>query len=78
MMIVYHEDFRDSVAIDSRIQSISKMLGLSYSPQQYVAHESFYLDVAKRAGVNGWELDRLIFNFRGEVEAMLRAASQAP
>jgi hypothetical protein len=69
MMDVYHEDFRDSIAIDVRIQAISTRLGVSFP--SYEAHEAFYLRVAQEAGVNGWELDRLLFNFRHEVEQWL-------
>ncbi len=69
MMDVYHEEFRDSVALDIRIKAISDGLGLSFA--SYPAHENFYLDVARAAGLNGWELDRLLFNFRTEVEARL-------
>lgn len=69
MMDVYHEDFYDSIAIDSRIQAISARLGVSFS--SYEEHEAFYLRVAQEAGVNGWELDRLLFNFRHEVEVRL-------
>lgn len=69
MMDVYHEDFRNSIALDVRIKAISEALGLSFS--SYAEHESFYLKVAKEAGINGWELDRLLFNFREEVELHL-------
>lgn len=64
MMDVYHEDFRDSIAIDIRIKSISSALGTSFS--SYSEHEKFYLDSAKLAGLDGWELDRLLFNFKNE------------
>jgi hypothetical protein len=69
MMDVYHEDFRNSIALDVRIKAISDALGLSFS--SYAEHESFYLTVAREAGINGWELDRLLFNFREEVESRL-------
>lgn len=69
MMDVYHEDFRDSIALDVRILAISKKLGLLFP--SYPAHEEFYLGVAREAGINGWELDRLLFNFRPVVEARL-------
>lgn len=71
MMDVYHEDFRDSIAIDVRIKAISTALGLRF--QSYEEHENFYLDIAQKAGLNGWELDRLLFNFRDEIEERLRA-----
>lgn len=69
MMDVYHEDFRDSIAIDIRIAAITQLLGLSF--QSYMEHENFYLNVAKKAGVNGWELDRILYNFRTKVEQAL-------
>lgn len=69
MMGVYHEEFRDSIALDVRIKAISKALGLSFAT--YAEHEAFYLAVARQAGINGWELDRLLFNFREEIEAKL-------
>ena len=61
MMDVYHKEFRNSIALDVRIKSISKDLGLSFSDSDYAEHEKFYLDVAQSAGLNGWELDRLLF-----------------
>lgn len=65
MMDVYHEDFWDSIALDSRIKGVSSALGLSFG--SYEEEERFYRDVARRAGLQAWELDRLIFNFRSEV-----------
>lgn len=64
MMDVYHEDFRDSIAIDARIKGITEKLGLTF--HCYEDHEDFLLDVANRAGLNGWELDRLMYNFTDE------------
>ncbi len=69
MMDVYHEEFRDSIALDVRIKAISEALGLSFA--SYADHESFYLAVARQAGISGWELDRLLFNFRPEFKAKL-------
>lgn len=65
MMNVYHSDFRQSIAVDTRIASISEALGLRF--RSYEAHERFYLDVAKDAGLNGWEVDRLIYWFKEEL-----------
>jgi hypothetical protein len=75
MMDVYHEDFRDSVALDSRIKGISEGLGLSFT--SYLEEEAFYLEVAKLAGLNGWELDRLLFNFLSEVKTRLGISQAA-
>jgi hypothetical protein len=69
MMDVYHEDFRDSIALDSRIMGISEELSLSFA--SYDAHENFYLQVARLAGLNGWELDRLLFNILPTVRSRL-------
>jgi hypothetical protein len=70
MMDVYHEDFRDSIAVDARIKAVSDTLGLSFP--SYSAHETFYLEVARQAGLNGWELDRLLYNFLAEVQSRLK------
>jgi len=64
MMDVYHEDFRDSIAVDTRIKEISSALGMTF--RNYADHESFYLEVAQMAGLNGWELDRLLYNFKDD------------
>lgn len=71
LMDVYHEDFRDSIALDTRIKSISTLLGLDFAT--YEEHEAFYVEVAHKAGLNGWELDRLLFEFLPSVEALLHA-----
>lgn len=64
LMDVYDPDFRESIAIDQRIKSVSKVLDLSF--RNYGEHEQFYLDVAHKAGLQGWELDRLIYGFTNE------------
>ena len=75
MMTSITADFRNSIAVDSRIKSVTTALGLSFS--SYDEHEVFYLDVAGRAGLNGWELDRLLFWFKDEVLARLNAEGGA-
>lgn len=64
MMDVYHVDFRNCIAVDARIKAVSKAHGLSF--RTYTEEESFYLEIAEEAGLNGWELDRLLFNFQTE------------
>lgn len=73
-MNVYHSEFHDCIAVDERIKSISKELGLSF--RNYSDEENFYLEAAARAGLSGWELDRILYWFRDEVAAKLRAASE--
>lgn len=70
MMDVYHEDFRDSIAIDARIKAISKLLDLNF--RKYEEEENFYLEVGKKANLNGWEVDRLLYNHRTTVEEMIK------
>lgn len=73
MMDAYHHDFHDSIAIDVRIESITKKLGLDF--KNYNEHERFYLNAAHNAGIQGWELDRLIFNFKDEFIKILRTTA---
>ncbi len=70
LMDVYHPEFRDSIAIDIRINHISQLLGVSFL--NYADHEQFYLDVAREADLNGWELDRLMFHFLDKFRSRLR------
>lgn len=64
MMDVYHVEFRNSIAIDSRIESISKSWGLVFS--NYNEHEQFWLSIASEAGLEGWEVDRLLYTYKNE------------
>ena len=69
MMDVYHVDFRDSIAIDVRIQNITDSLGLEF--KNYDSQEQFYLQAAAEAGLNGWEMDRLLYNYEDEFKVEL-------
>lgn len=60
-MDVYHPDFHNCIAIDYRINKITEAMG--YSFDNYSEHEKFYLEIAKECGLNGWELDRLLYNY---------------
>ncbi len=64
MMDVYHPYFRDSIAVDVRIKKILAELKISLS--NYDEQEKFLLDVVKLAGMNGWELDRLMYSYLDE------------
>lgn len=64
MMDVYHEDFRNSIAIDSRIANI--LTSWNYKSSNYKETELFLLGIADDANINGWELDRLMYNFEYE------------
>ena len=54
-------DFRDSIAIDSRITKICDLLGISTGI--YSQAESELLAIARTAGLDGWSFDRLLFHF---------------
>ena len=60
-MDVYHPDFYNHIALDERIKNISQALGCNI--HSYHSHEQFYLEIAEDAGLQGWELDRLLYNF---------------
>jgi hypothetical protein len=49
-------------------------LGLNL--KKYQDHEGFYLNIAKEAGIEGWELDRLIFEHRDEFLNALRSPAE--
>jgi hypothetical protein len=61
-MDVFHKDFRDSMAIDLRINQITQALG--YKFKTYEEHERFYQEIAREAGLLTWEVDRLLYNYK--------------
>lgn len=58
-------DFNDSIAVDSRLMSVGKILGMNDT--DYRGQERFFLALAEEAGISGWEADRLIYNFREDL-----------
>lgn len=73
-MDVYHRDFHDAIAVDERIKKITKALGYSFKRTEYDEHERFYQDIAEEAGLQGWELDRLLFNFTDHFLTVISAS----
>ena len=71
MMDVYHPDFHNSIAIDQRIRRVLEAVGAPDGP--YGEQEDWLLAVARDAGLNGWELDRLLYHHRDAVLDALRA-----
>lgn len=69
-MNVYHPEFRQSIAVDSRIESVLGALGLD-ELKSYEAREQFLVEAAKEAGVDGWDLDRMLYNFKDQLFAKL-------
>ena len=64
MMSIDEPRFRWSIAIDHRIKKILSLLEVKGS---YVEQETYLLEVAREAGVDGWTLDRLIYWFLEEL-----------
>lgn len=64
-MDIRDADFNDSIAVDSRLMSVGKILGMDDT--EYCGQERFFLGLAKEAGISGWEADRLIYGFREEL-----------
>lgn len=61
-MDIYDPDFHYRIAIDDRIKHITSELGYIFN--DYLEHEKFYLSIAQDSGLNGWELDRLLYNYK--------------
>lgn len=74
LMDVYHEEFRNSIAIDARIKKVSESLGVTFD--NYSEHEQFYIKASEMAGINGWEMDRLLFNFKDEFLSAIGALNE--
>jgi predicted transport protein len=60
-MDIYDPTFRNTVAVDQRLKKVARVLGFKGSSYQQT--ETFYCDIAKDAGIEPWELDRLLYNF---------------
>lgn len=60
----YHPDFHETIAIDERIRQVTAALGYLFT--NYAQHEQFHLAIAHEAGLQGWELDRLLYHFRDD------------
>jgi hypothetical protein len=70
MMDVYHPEFRNCIAVDQRVKNLSRLLELKFA--NYDEEEHFYLDIASRAGLTGWVLDRILYWFLKDVIAGLQ------
>jgi len=70
-MDIYDKDFYESVAVDERIKKFSKELDVSFT--KYDDHEKFYLELAGKGNLQGWELDRLMYHFNTEILEAINA-----
>lgn len=72
----YDPHFRGMIAIDKRIKSISKAIGLP-PEMEYEDEERYYIALARRVGLEPWELDRLLYGFKDDVLRELSAVARA-
>lgn len=70
-MDVYHPDFHDTIAVDERIKAVTRALGYAFA--SYAEHERFYQQIAHESDLQGWELDRLLYNYRDVFLTQLQA-----
>ena len=61
-MDIYDPSFRTTIAVDDRIKQIAKAMGLEAT--RYKEVEAFFCRVAEDSGLEPWELDRLLYNFK--------------
>lgn len=74
MMDAYHREFRDSIAFDGRLKKIANAQDLHFDSYHYA--EQYFLDAAHSAGLNGWELDRLLYHATDEVLGEIKAGGR--
>lgn len=65
-------DFRDCIALDVRVLKVSALLG--FAEADYAAHERLYQKLAREAGRETWEVDRLCFHRNKEIVGLLKSA----
>ncbi|APE95692.1 hypothetical protein [Halodesulfurarchaeum formicicum] len=70
-MDLYHPDFRNYIAIDSRIKNIFEMIGFDYEGYSYEEQEEFLKSIADDLEIEPWELDRILYNYENEIKAEL-------
>jgi hypothetical protein len=63
-MDIYDPDFRHTIAIDERIRTVSRALGVG--DLSYAEHEAVYQGIARDAGLEPWELDRILYWYNAE------------
>jgi hypothetical protein len=61
-MDLYDADFRNTVAADVRLKSVASKLGCDKPNQKNC--EAIFRDIAAKADLDMWDVDRLLFNFK--------------
>jgi len=72
-MDIYDPSFRSAIAVDDRIKQVASALGLQTT--KYHEVESFFCQVAEESGLEAWELDRLLYNYKDHFLAVIAHAA---
>lgn len=70
-MDLYDPDFRDYVAVDSRIEGVFEAAGNPLEGLSYEEKQSAALSIAEELEMEPWELDRMLYNFHEEIKERL-------
>lgn len=68
-----HPGFQGKIALDQRIRRITGLGGREFRSSG--AEKEFYLSVAEEAGLTGWELNQLLYNFTEHFETAIKEAT---
>ena len=77
-MDIYDEDFRQSIAVDSRLNKVGVALGLWEKKCKGVDRETLLKNIAKEAGVDPWDLDRLLYTYTSYFLTEISGFSELP
>ncbi|WP_341678727.1 hypothetical protein [Niveibacterium sp. SC-1] len=61
-MDLYDPSFRNTIAVDARVLEIAAAVGLQSTTYRNV--ESFFCSIAQDSGLEPWEVDRLLYNYK--------------
>ena len=76
-MDLYLNEFREFIAIDSRIKGIMKEAGYPVGERGYAECEEFLRSVASESNMEPWELDRTLYNFEDDIDTILSEICQS-
>jgi len=76
-MDLYLNEFREFIAIDSRIKGIMKEAGYPVGERGYAECEEFLRSVASESNMEPWELDRTLYNFEDDIDTALSEICQS-
>lgn len=64
------KEFINSIKIDARLNNLIK--NTPYEKLSNKAKEGIFLDAGKQNGLNGWEVDRICYNFKSDIKNLLK------